>query len=916
MLDFFTIATRTTKNGKTEVYPKFIMKRSEDLMIRGGDFYAVWIEERGLWSTDEQDVINLVDRETTKYIQEHKGQFQDAVRPLYMWDAESGMIDAWHKYCQRQCRDNYNMLDEKLIFSNTETNKKDFASKRLKYPLEAGGIDAWDKLISTLYTEEERHKIEWAIGAIVTGDSKKIQKFMVFYGEAGTGKSTILNVIQKLFEGYYSVFDAKALGSSNNAFALEAFKTNPLVAIQHDGDLSKIEDNTRLNSLVSHETMMINEKFKAQYENRFICFLFMGTNKPVKITDGKSGLLRRLIDVSPSGKKLSIKEYNKAVKQVDFELGAIAHHCRDVYLEDPSAYDAYVPTGMMGATNDFYNFILDSYHIFKREDGTTLKAAWEMYKNYVEEAKVNFPFSQRNFKEELKNYFKEFNERFAAEDGSRLRSYYSGFRLDKFEDVTNDRKSESVRREVKMEAPKPHLIEFDAAESIFDKECAGCFAQYATSKETPTKKWDNVKTTLSQLDTTKLHYVKVPENHIVIDFDLKDESGNKSFQKNLEEASKWPATYAELSKSGAGIHLHYIYTGDVNKLSRVSDDNDNIEIKVFTGKSSLRRMLSKCNSSPIATISSGLPLKGDEKMINFEGIKNEKMLRTLLKRNLNKEYHSSTKCSIDFINKNLEDAYASGLKYDVSDMKNAIFAFAANSTNQADYCLKLVSQMKFKSDEPSDNVENDEAPIVFYDVEVFSNLFLVNWKFQGKDKPVVRMINPTPTDIEKLIRYRLVGFNARRYDNHILYGRLLGYDNEQLYNLSQRIVTGDRTAMFGEAYNLSYTDVYDFAAKKQSLKKWEIELSLHHQELGLPWDQPVPEELWPKVAEYCDNDVISTEAVFDHLQGDFIARQILADLAGGCVNDTTNSLTTKIIFGKERHPKLVYTDLATGEQFY
>lgn len=914
MLDFFTIATRTTKRGTTEVYPKFIMKKSEDLMIRGGDFYAIWVEDRGLWSTDEQDVINLVDREITKYIQEHKGQFNDTVRPLYMWDAESGMIDTWHKYCQRQCRDNHSALDEKIIFSNTETNKKDHASKRLKYPLESGSIDAWNTLISTLYDEEERHKIEWAIGSIVTGDSKKIQKFMVFYGEAGTGKSTILNIVQQLFDGYHTVFDAKALGSSNNAFALEAFKSNPLVAIQHDGDLSKIEDNTRLNSLVSHEWMEINEKFKAKYNARFVCFLFMGTNKPVKITDGKSGLLRRLIDVSPSGRKLGVREYKKAVKQVEFELGAIAHHCREVYLSDPGAYDDYVPTGMMGATNDFYNFVIDSYHVFKREDGTTLKAAWEMYKNYVEEAKITYPFSQRTFKEELKNYFKEFNERFATDDGSRLRSYYRGFRLDKFEDHREARR-ERVQKKAAEEAPKPHLIEFDAAESLFDKECAGCFAQYASSKETPTKKWDSVKTTLSQLDTTKLHYVKVPENHIVIDFDIRDESGKKSFQKNLEEASKWPATYAELSKSGAGIHLHYIYTGDVNKLSRVSDDNDNIEIKVFTGKSSLRRMLTKCNSTPIATISSGLPLKGDDKVINFEGIKNEKMLRTLLKRNLNKEYHASTKCSVDFIYKNLEDAYNSGLKYDVSDMKNAVFAFAANSTNQADYCIKLVSQMKFKSDEPSENVENDEAPIVFYDIEVFPNLFLVNWKFQGKDKPVVRMINPKPSEIEELVRHRLVGFNNRRYDNHVLYARLIGFDNEQLYNLSTRIVNGERNAMFGEAYNLSYTDVYDFAAKKQSLKKWEIELGLHHHELGLPWDQPVPEERWVEVAEYCDSDVLATEAVFEHLQGDFIARQILADLAGGTVNDTTNSLTTKIVFGRERNPKLVYTDLATGDQF-
>lgn len=934
MLDFFTIATRTTKNGKTEVYPKFIMKRSEDLLIRGGDFYAIWNEDKGLWSTDEQDVINLVDRATNQYIEEHKSQFGESVRPLYMWDAETGLIDTWHKYVQRQCRDNSVPLDEKLIFSNTETNKKDFASKRLNYPLEPGSIEGWDKLISTLYTEKERHKIEWAIGSIVTGDSKKIQKFMVFYGEAGTGKSTILNVVEKLFDGYHTVFDAKALGSSNNAFALESFKSNPLVAIQHDGDLSRIEDNTRLNSLVSHEVMEINEKFKGKYKSKFICFLFMGTNRPVKITDGKSGLLRRLIDVSPSGNKLNIREYKKCMKQIDFELGAIAHHCKEVYLANPGAYDAYVPLGMMGASNDFYNYVLDSYHVFKREDGTTLKAAWEMYKTYVDEAKVSYPFSQRNFKEELKNYFREFSERFAAEDGSRLRSYYKGFRLEKFEEwddgtdiqevVSNTAVSEaSVPEQAVNESEKStqHLIQFDAAESLFDKECAGCLAQYASTKETPAKKWDNVKTTLSQLNTRKLHYVKVPENHVVVDFDLKDEFGNKSFEKNLEEASKWPATYAELSKSGGGIHLHYIYTGDVSKLSRISDENDNVEIKVFTGKSSLRRMLTKCNNLPIATISSGLPLKGDDKVINFEGIRNEKALRTLIRRNLNKEYHSSTKCSIDYIYKNLEDAYNQGLKYDVSDMKNAVFAFAANSTNQADYCIRRVGDMKFRSEEPSAGFDGpEEAPIVFYDVEVFPNLFLVNWKYQGEGKPVVRMINPKPSEIEKLLHYRLIGFNNRRYDNHMLYACLIGYTNAQIYDLSQKIVDSkkgeNRNCFFGEAYNLSYTDVYDFAAKKQSLKKWEVELGIRHHELGLPWDQPVPEERWQEVAEYCDSDVIATEKVFDHLKGDWTARQILADLAGMTVNDTTNSLTTKIIFGNERKPRLVYTDLTTGEQFY
>ena len=921
MLDFLTVATRTKKPGFTEIYPKFLIQKSDDLMIRGGDFYAVWVEDRGLWSTDENDVVQLVDRELTKYAEEHSSTIDGNVKICYMWDAESGVIDSWHKYCQKQLRDSYHMLDEKLVFSNDDTNKKDYASKRLSYPLEKGECPAYDKIISTLYSEEERHKLEWAIGSIVSGESKNLQKFLVLYGGPGTGKSTILNIIQDLFDGYHAVFDAKALGSANAQFALEPFKKNPLVAIQHDGDLSKIEDNTRLNSVVSHEWMSVNEKHKSQYENRFICFLFMGTNKPVKITDGKSGILRRLIDVSPSGNKLSAREYKKLVKQVKFELGPIAYHCREVFLDDPGAYDDYIPTSMMGASNDFYNFMIDSYHVFKKEDGTTLKAAWEMYKTYVEEAKVPYPLSKMIFKSELTNYFRDFNERFVTETGERARSYFSGFRLDKFE--ADERKPKSTAKmedadERRDEHAIPDWLKMDVMESIFDKECAECPAQRASSKETPSKKWDEVTKTLSKMDTSKLHYVKVPENHIVIDFDIKDHTGNKSFQKNLEAAKEWPPTYAELSKSGAGIHLHYIYSGDVSKLSRIYDDD--IEIKVFTGKSSLRRMLTKCNNQPIATISSGLPLKGVDSLVNWEGVKNEKMLRNMIKRNLNKEYHGATKPSVDYINALLDEAYAKGIGYDVSDMKNDIFAFAASSTNQADFCIKLVNKMKFKSEEPSPALDAAGDELVFYDVEVFPNLFLVNWKVAGEGRPVVRMINPSPSEIEGLLQFNLVGFNCRRYDNHMLYACLMGFTNEQIYNLSQKIVSADKGTshrhMFSEAYNISYTDVYDFAAKKQSLKKWEIELGIHHQELGLPWDQPVPEEMWQKVAEYCDNDVIATEAVFNHLKGDFTARQILADLAGGTVNDKTNTLTGKIIFGNERKPQSQFNWRNLAEPIY
>lgn len=896
MLDFLMISTKSTQKGVLEIYPKFIIGTTTDIMIRGGDFYAIWVEERGLWSTNENDALQLIDKELTKYAEENKDKFDARVKILYMWDAETGMIDSFHKYCQKQMRDRFHMLDEELIFANSLINKKDYSSKRLSYALEPGPIDNYNKLMSTLYSDEERHKIEWAIGSIVSGDSKKLQKFMVLYGAAGTGKSTVLNIIQALFKGYYAVFDAKALGSSNNQFALEAFKSSPLIAIQHDGDLSKIEDNTRLNSLVSHELMSVNEKYKTSYANDFKCFLFMGTNKPVKITDGKSGLIRRLIDVSPSGNKLDAREYRHLVKQIDFELGAIACHCKTIYLDDTAYYDDYIPIAMLGASNDFYNFMADEYFIFKKNDGVSLKQAWEMYKVYCDEAKVAYPFSQRTFKEELKSYFWEYKERYRLEDDTRARNYYSGFRADKFEQ--NKKTKEIIKDD--------HTLILNETKSIFDSEFADSPAQYATTGDNPRPKvaWSEVITKLHDLDTSMIHYVKVPENHIVIDFDITDSTGCKSYEKNLQAASLFPPTYAELSKGGSGIHLHYLYSGDVSMLERIYSEH--IEIKVFSGGSSLRRKLTRCNNLPISVINSGLPLKGEQKLISKETIKSESSLRSMIARNLNKEFHPYTKSSIDFISTILDDAYKSGMIYDVSDMYNSILSFGMHSSNQAELCVKIIGKMKFKSDETEASNDGTDERLVFFDTEVFPNLFVVNWKFQGINEKIIRMINPSPSQIEQLLRFRLVGYNCRGYDNHMLYARLNGYTNEQLFVLSQRIIVKkEKSCLFGNAYNLSYTDVYDFAsaANKKSLKKFEIELGIHHQELGLDWTKPVPEELWIKVAEYCDNDVLALEAVFEHLKGDWLARQILADITNLSVNNTTNTLSARMVFGTNKNPQ-------------
>lgn len=891
-MDFFQISTREAKGGTLEVYPDFIVGRSKDLMVQGRSFRAIWDEEEGLWSTDEYDVQRLVDHELRSYAEKNGGI------PKYMRSFGSNGWNQFRKFVS-QVSDNAHPLDENLTFANTPVKKTDYVSRRLPYSLAPGDISAWDELVGTLYEPEERAKIEWAIGAVISGDSKKIQKFLVLYGPAGTGKSTILNIIQKLFDGYTTSFEAKALGSNNNGFATEIFKNNPLVAIQHDGDLSKIEDNTKLNSIISHEQMTMNEKYKPSYTAAINAFLLMGTNQPVKISDAKSGIIRRLIDVVPTGVKLQPNHYHTLMARIDFELGAIAHHCLEVYRSmGKNYYNTYRPLEMMYQTDIFFNFIEANYDVFKSQDGCTLKQAYALYKEFCAETGVERPMPQYKMRSELRNYFDEFHDRITI-NGETMRSYYSGFN------------AKSYKAPVRDDAKTFSLV-MDEITSIFDLEYAEQPAQLAKEDGTPQQRWAMVKTTLADIDTSEVHYVKVPDGHVVIDFDLKDDEGRKSLERNLEAASLWPATYAELSKSGAGVHLHYQYEGDTSELAvRYADG---IEIKALQGDASLRRRLTKCNNVPVATISGGLPLK-EKKVLHVDSIQSEKGLRDLIGRNLRKEIHPGTKPSIDFIHKILEDAYLSGMKYDITDLRNKILAFANNSSNQPLQCLKVVQRMRFRSEEPiapppEEPVPADE-PLVFFDVEVYPNLFVVCWKYAGASD-VVRMINPSPREIEAMFKLKLVGFNNRRYDNHILYARYLGYDNERLYKLSQKIIDGSVGSMFGEAYNLSYTDIYDFSSKKQGLKKFEIELGIHHLELDFPWDQPVPEEHWLKVVEYCVNDVMATEEVFEARKQDFTARQILADLSGLTVNDTTQKHTARIIFGEDRNPQrsFVYTDLS------
>lgn len=927
MYDFLTVKKNfVAKQQRYEYYPAFLVKpRIKDLMIRSRDFYAIINPETGFWIKDEGEAIDLIDKQVYAHVLKEVGEqmMQDAEHgPIIkrISDSDNHLIDKWHKYCQKDLRDSYETLNQKIIFSNSTVTPKDFATYALDYPLQEMPTPYYDKLVDTLYLPEEKEKFEWAVGCVIAGDQSKIQKLFVFYGLPGSGKSTIINkvIVNTIFGGqrapYCTKFTAELL-ANRDAFGTGFLSSDPVLAFDDDADMSRIESNTSLNLIVSHEGVRVNEKFARPFTAYPNCILVCGTNEPVQLSPG-SGLNRRLIDIRQTGERLSPDDYDECIDHLKFEQSGIAYHCLQVYKsKGKNYYNKYQPEEMLSMTSPFHNFVKDNY--FELKDGTTLSNAYNLYQTYAEESNFKTVITRYKFRDNLKLYFDSYDD-LLGEDGKVTKNYFSGFKLERI-----GLREVSVKEDVTIDSWLK-FEKFSKSSCVFDRSYEDLPAQYATKDETPEKKWEKVTTTLKDLDTSRLHYVRIPKEHIVVDFDIKDENGKKSFEKNFEAASKFPPTYAELSKSGAGIHLHYIYTGgDPEELSRIYADN--VEVKVFTGNSALRRKLTKCNAMPIAEISSGLPMKGGgSKMVDWDGYKNEKILRAMIVKNLNKEYHPATKPSIDYINDLLNKAYRSGVSYDVRDLEQAVLGFAMQSSHKADYCVDVVSHMHFCSDnfieENQTDSKYDESPIVIFDIESYPGdeeneaLFIVCWKFLGEKATVVKMINPSPEEVESLFRYRLVGFNNRKYDNHILYARAQGYTTAECNKLSQRII-GQKSGFFREAYNLSYTDILDFASagNKMGLKKWEIKLGIHHMEMGLPWDKPAPKDRWDDVAKYCANDVIATEAVFNYLQPDFRAREILAELSGLTVNDTTNQCTTALLTEGIKDPQqyYIYTDLST-----
>lgn len=919
-----------------EINLDFLYRKATDVVVKGGRFSGYWNGER--WSLNQDDLIEKIDYDIYQVYSKLRQDHPDAkIKVGYMNHESSGYMLRFNNYCKKQSVSDV-QFNSKVFFSNETPVREDYSTYQLPYYPQKGPTPYFDKLTKQLYSEEDLGKIMWMLGALFNGKMPKIEKFLFLYGAAGTGKGTILKIIDQMLGEYVAPIDLTGL-TGRSEFATGDIKEVPLL-VDTDTDISRTTNDKNLLKLTSHEPVLVRKLYQEAYPVTFNGLLVTASNEKYDARNADSGIIRRALVARPTGVTVPLKEYREAMRAIPYEIPYITQKVMDYYNSvDETPYLDDKDEEMVRWNDKFYDCLVENIALF--EDGITLNQAVEIYKSYLAEYEFSTVGAKAKVKNELPKYFNNFSKDTTNAEGVRVYNYYTDF---KYNMILSQKIDVKIKQKTVVSRDEYNLS--DKGVNHFNVVAADYPAQYTTKDGLPIQKWDEVKTTLKELDPTKLHFVRVPENHIVLDFDIKDENGNKDLDANLKAASKYPPTYMELSKSGGGVHLHYIYDGDVGLLdNRISDD---IEVKVFSGKQSLRRLQSRYNNLEISHIASGLPIKDESEVSMFADVENivwtEKKLSRFLDKCLDKEHHGATKPEIDFAYSVLTQAAEAGVEYDLGLYVDKFISFAMNSTHKRDYCLDMVSKMPFKTIvEPVINVRSDEniklEDCKFYDVEVFPNLFLVCWKKKGLKIPdwifdrmtvsptgkvetnytepeMIRwinehnseygiMFNPAPSSVEALSQLPLIGFNNRGYDNHLIYARMIGHNNMDLYNISSRIVSNDNNAKFGAAYNLSYADVYELMDKKQSLKKWEIELGLKHNEFEFPWDKPLPTDKWVECARYCMDDVDATDQVLDskHGRSSLMARKILCELTGMPVMTKTQVLSAKFLFVDDPRPQ-------------
>lgn len=190
--------------------------------------------------------------------------------------------------------------------------------------------------------------------------------------------------------------------------------------------------------------------------------------------------------------------------------------------------------------------------------------------------------------------------------------------------------------------------------------------------------------------------------------------------------------------------------------------------------------------------------------------------------------------------------------------------------------------------------DKDLGNIVVYDIETMKECFLYMDKIPGTDKWKQFVVSPYETQLDAMVKYLkdsdisyMCGFNNTRFDFQVLQYML--DEHEKWYDLSNQQVI-DKIYQFAQdlisnqdyeilpPYKEDYFDRkqidlfsilgYENKNKRTSLKYIEFSLDMEVDEMPIEhWQTNLSPEDIQVTIEYCKNDIIATEALYNLVRG-------------------------------------------------
>ena len=125
-MDFYEIETNPIRGqmGFMEVAPWFRNVNSRDIMLRDGDFVAIWNPNTGLWSKNEFDVVDLIDSDVRNYVE--NSHVQNMI-PRFCVSERDGVWKRYRQWTKNMVNTDH-PLDRNPVFLNTVTRQEDHVS--------------------------------------------------------------------------------------------------------------------------------------------------------------------------------------------------------------------------------------------------------------------------------------------------------------------------------------------------------------------------------------------------------------------------------------------------------------------------------------------------------------------------------------------------------------------------------------------------------------------------------------------------------------------------------------------------------------------------------------------------------------------------------------------------------------------